>query len=111
MIQVRIRERTDQPCSIRRGLPHGGWINSGRRKSDAQQQQVWRFLPIVIGTFLVLVGSTRALAGLGYISETPISDSYAWAAFGVVATIAGLILIASVSLARLRLSRVKELPK
>ena len=67
-----------------------------------------RFLPNVIGTFLVIVGCAWVLAGLGYIGETAMSGSSLSAVFGAGAALAGAAVLASTNRARLRLWRFKR---
>jgi len=67
-----------------------------------------RLLPNIIGVFLITVGGAWALAGLGYIRETPMSESYIWTGLGMLAILSGAVIIVSVIRARIRLWRFKK---
>jgi hypothetical protein len=67
-----------------------------------------RLLPNVVGVLLLIAGCAWSLAGLGYISDTSMSDSYLWTGFGFVAALAGWVLLVSANRARFRLSQIKR---
>ena len=67
-----------------------------------------RLLPNIIGASLITVGGAWDLAGLGYIRNTSISESYIWDGLGMLAILSGAVIIVSVNRARIRLWRFKK---